>query len=203
MKTKLHSLCIGLAMLGGVYPVLAQPALGIVPTNNQVILFWPITANGTNGVLQSATNLISPNWMSATDAFPVNYGSQMAVSVSNAASARYFRLSLVPPTADGMAFIPAGSFTIGDTLDGESDAIPTNVYMSAFYMDTNLVSYSQWQSVYTYATSHGYSFTNNAGTDKAANYPVVDRDWYDCVGIMHLTNFLRLSCFGHENEVTA
>jgi hypothetical protein len=23
------------------------------------------------------------------------------------------------------------------------------------------------------------------------------------IGIMHLTNFLRLSCFGHENEVTA
>ena len=26
-----------------------------------------------------------------------------------------------------------------------SDAIPMNVYVSAFYMDTNLVSYSQWQ----------------------------------------------------------
>src|SRR6202034_2320871 len=35
-------------------------------------------------------------------------------------------------TSDGMAFIPAGEFTMGDTLDGESDAIPTNVYVSAF-----------------------------------------------------------------------
>jgi hypothetical protein len=26
---------------------------------------------------------------------------------------------------------------------------------------------------------------------------------YKTCGIMHLTNFLRLSCFGHENEVTA
>jgi len=83
-------------------------------------------------------------------------------------------------TADGMAFISAGSFTIGDTLDGESDAIPTNVYVSAFYMDTNLVSLSQWQGVYSYATSHGYSFVN-AGTDKAANCPVETVDWYDCV----------------------
>ncbi|MGB7748761.1 MAG: SUMF1/EgtB/PvdO family nonheme iron enzyme, partial [Verrucomicrobiia bacterium] len=76
--------------------------------------------------------------------------------------------------------IPAGSFTMGDTLDGESDAIPTNVMVSAFYMDTNLVSYSQWQGVYSYATGHGYSFVN-AGTDKAANTPVEWVDWYDAV----------------------
>jgi formylglycine-generating enzyme required for sulfatase activity len=160
--------------------VLAQPALGIVPTNNQVIIYWLITTSGTNGVLQSTTSLVSPNWLSATDAFPVNYGSQIAVSVSNVPSARFFRLSLVPPTADGMALIPAGSFTIGDTLDGESDAIPTNVYVSAFYMETNLVSYSQWQGVYSYATSHGYSFVV-AGSGKAANTPVELVAWYDCV----------------------
>jgi formylglycine-generating enzyme len=173
-------LFIGLVLLAGVHPVLAQLALGIVPTNHQVILFWPITIYGTNGVLQSATNLVSPNWLSATDAFPVNFGPQIAVSVTTAASARFFRLSMVPPVADGMAFIPAGAFTMGDTLDGESDAIPTNVYVSAFYMDTNLVSLSQWQGIYSYATNHGYSFIN-AGTDKAANTPVEIVDWYDCV----------------------
>jgi formylglycine-generating enzyme required for sulfatase activity len=81
-----------------------------------------------------------------------------------------------------MALIPPASFTIGDTLDGETDAIPTNVYVSAFYMDTNLVSYSQWQSVYSYATSHGYGF-DDAGSAKgnAANQPVQMLDWYDVV----------------------
>src|SRR5271169_1776676 len=177
MKTKLQCFFIGLALLAAVHPVLAQPELGIVPTNNQVILFWPIIGGGTNGVLQSATNLVSPNWLSATDAFPVDYSSQIAVSVTNVSSARFFRLSLVPPTADGMAFIPAGSFTIGDTLDLENDAIPTNVYVSAFYMDTNLVSSNQWAGVYSYATSHGYSFTN-AGAGKAGNNPVETVDWY-------------------------
>jgi formylglycine-generating enzyme len=186
MKTK-NALCgisiavvLQLGVLAVVHPVLAQPALGIVPTNNQVILFWPSSTHGTNGVLQSATNLVSPNWLSATDAFPVNYGSQIAVSVTNVSSARFFRLSLVPPTADGMAFIPADSFTIGDTLDGESDAIPTNVYVSAFYMDVNLVTSNQWAGVYSYATSHGYSF-DNAGEGKAANNPVQLVAWYDCV----------------------
>jgi formylglycine-generating enzyme required for sulfatase activity len=159
-----------------VHPVLAQPALGIVPTNNQVILFWPITGDGTNGVLQSATDLVSLNWLSATDAFPVNYGSQVAVSVTNVSAARFFRLSLVPPTADSMALIPAGTFTMGDTLDG----LTTNIYVSAFYMDTNLVSYSQWQAVYAYATSQGYGF-DNPGAGNAANQPVQTVDWYDVV----------------------
>jgi formylglycine-generating enzyme required for sulfatase activity len=83
---------------------------------------------------------------------------------------------------DGMAFIPAGSFTMGDGPgpDGESDAIPTNVTVSAFYMDKNLVSYSQWQSIYSWATNHGYGFVN-AGSGKAANHPVQTVDWYDCV----------------------
>ena len=69
---------------------------------------------------------------------------------------------------------------MGDTLDGESDALPTNVYVPAFYMDTNLVSLSQWQGVYSYATSHGYTFVN-AGAGKAANHPVQTLYWwYDC-----------------------
>jgi formylglycine-generating enzyme required for sulfatase activity len=42
------------------------------------------------------------------------------------------------------------------------------------------VSYSQWQSVYSYATSHGYGFVN-AGSGKAANHPVQTVDWYDVV----------------------
>jgi formylglycine-generating enzyme required for sulfatase activity len=79
-----------------------------------------------------------------------------------------------------MAFIPAGLFTIGDTLEGELDAIPTNVTVSAFYMDVNLVSYSQWQSVYNWATNQGYGF-DNAGAGKGTNHPVQSVNWYDCV----------------------
>jgi formylglycine-generating enzyme required for sulfatase activity len=197
MKIKLESLFIGLAMLAGGHPVLGQSAMGIVATNNQVILYWPINVGGTNGVLQSTTNLVSPNWLSATDAFPVDSCSQVAfpvddscsqiaVWVTNTTSARFFQLSLVPPTSDGMALIPAGPFTMGDTLDGESDAATTNVYVSSFYMDTNLVSLSQWQGVYSYATNHGYSFVEvgtiaDAGSGKGTNYPVEMVDWYDCM----------------------
>jgi formylglycine-generating enzyme required for sulfatase activity len=81
-----------------------------------------------------------------------------------------------------MVLIPAGAFTMGDTTDGnqDGDAVPISVTVSAFYMDVNLVSYSQWQTVYNWATSHGYGF-DYAGAGKAANHPVQTVDWYDVV----------------------
>jgi len=80
-----------------------------------------------------------------------------------------------------MVLIPAGPFTMGDSLDGEFDAIPTvTVDVSAFYMDVTLVSWNQWQSVYNWAMGNGYTFVN-AGSGKAATHPVQSVDWYDCV----------------------
>jgi formylglycine-generating enzyme required for sulfatase activity len=180
ISAHLSSLFILAALLVAVRPVAAQPAIGIARAGPQTILFWPATTSGTNGVLQSSTSLASPSWVTATDAAPANYAPYTAVSVTNSSSPRFFRLSLVPPTADGMALIPAGPFTMGDALDGETDAVPTNIYVSAFYMDTNLVSYSQWQGVYAYATSLGYDF-DHAGSGKADNHPVQTVDWYDAV----------------------
>jgi formylglycine-generating enzyme required for sulfatase activity len=155
MRTKLCLFLMVSAVLASMNSSMARPTLSIVPTNNQAILFWPANAGGTNGVLNATASLASPNWLSATDVVTVSYGSYVAVAVGNSYSARFFRLALVPPAADGMALVPAGWFTMGDTLDSESDAVPTNIYVSAFWMDTNLVSYGQWQGVYAYATSEG------------------------------------------------
>ena len=81
----------------------------------------------------------------------------------------------------GMVVIPAGSFTMGDSLDGDSSDLPLHsVYVSAVYMDKYLVTYALWQQVYQWATSHGYSF-DYSGSGKAASHPVQSIDWYDCV----------------------
>jgi formylglycine-generating enzyme required for sulfatase activity len=84
----------------------------------------------------------------------------------------------------GMALIPAGSFTMGNCMDpseGASDELPLHtVYVSAFYMDKYLVTKSLWDSVYQWATNHGYSF-DYAGSGKAANHPVQTLAWYDMV----------------------
>ncbi|MGH7953864.1 MAG: formylglycine-generating enzyme family protein, partial [Limisphaerales bacterium] len=171
----LRSLFIALALLAGVHSALAQPTLSITPAGNQSVLYWPGIPGTNIVILQSATNLASPDWVTANDAVPVT-----AATVSNTSPARFFRLIYTnPPT--GMALIPAGWFTMGDTLDSEGDAIPTNIYVSAFYVDTNLVSFSFWQTVYNAATAFdGYTFVN-AGAGKGANYPVETVDWYDCV----------------------
>jgi ankyrin repeat protein/formylglycine-generating enzyme required for sulfatase activity len=88
------------------------------------------------------------------------------------------QLSIAPA---GMALIPAGAFTMGDSLDGDHSALPLHtVYVSAFYMDVNLVSLNQWQLVYNWATNHGFGFVH-AGAGKAANHPVQRVDWYDTV----------------------
>jgi len=154
-------------------PVLAQVTnLGIAPAGNQSVLYWPVT--NANYILQSTTNLASPVWVTANDALAVT-----ASTVTNGLPQRFFRLLYTNPPA-GMALIPAGLFTMGDTLDGEADAVPTNIYVSAFYMDTNLVSSNLWSQVYTYAQGQGYGFVN-IGSGKGTNYPIQGLDWYDCV----------------------
>lgn len=168
------------AWLVSLHPAPAQVILGVVQTNHQTVLFWPAAA--TSYVLQANTNPVSSNWIYVTDAVPVAYGSQTAVAVTNGTGMRFFRLMQIPPTtSDGMALISAGSFTIGDTVDGESDAIPTNVYVSVFYMETNLVSSNLWQSVFAYAVNRGYGFDIGDGLGKAADHPVQTVNWYDVV----------------------
>jgi formylglycine-generating enzyme required for sulfatase activity len=178
MKTKLRFLFIALALLADVHSAFAQVTnLGIAAAGQQSLIYWP-TSSTTNYILQTTASLSSPNWVTASNAVTVN-----AVTVTNSAPSGYFRLLvLVSTNPPGMVLIPAGSFMIGNSIgDGDiTDASPTNVYVSAFYMDTNLVSLSQWQGVYSYATSQGYTFVN-AGSDKAANTPVETVDWYDCV----------------------
>jgi len=184
MKCKRNCLFITLSLLAGVRQASAQVTnLGIAPApGGQSILYWPVSS--TNYVLQTVTNLTSTNWATVRTAYPVNAG-----QVSNSAPSGFFRLQPVTvPT--GMALIPAGWFTMGNylffngaTSDPDiTDATPTNIYVSAFAMDVNLVSYGLWTNVYAYATSHGYNFDDaGAGKNSAANFPVETVNWYDCV----------------------
>jgi formylglycine-generating enzyme required for sulfatase activity len=182
MKIHFRHLFIMLALFA-VLPS-ARPAavqMGIARAGNNLVLSWP--ASVTSYVLQSTTNLATTNWVTVSNYLPITVSNNITVTVTNTSLVRFFRLLLpaTPTTPAGMVLIPAGAFTMGDYLDGESDAVPTvNVTVSAFYMDTNLVSYSLWQSVYGWATSAGYGFDNN-GSAKAPNHPVQTVNWYDTV----------------------
>jgi len=134
---------------------------------------WQLATNLNGGNAVLASNVVSG--ISITNAFITN-----SIFAGNGGGlTNVTAATLAIP--QGMALIPAGTFSMGDSLDGESDATPTmNITVSAFYMDLNLVSYAQWQSVFFWATNHGYGFVN-AGAGKAANHPVQTVDWYDSV----------------------
>ncbi len=105
-----------------------------------------------------------------------------SVSVSNPYGSTNSAGALLTIVPNSMALIPAGSFTMGDTLDGESDAIPTTIYVSAFYMDVYDVTETLWANIYDWALANGYDFDNTgAASPKGANYPVQSVDWYDVV----------------------
>ena len=184
MKTALQSVRIGLSALA-LGAGLAAQGEALVITNITMVGATPRLGVRSDlsitNEIQYCTNLSQGWWLALTNVV-VAQSPYWFVDVGAPPSPqRFYRARVVGPTPGGMALIPAGSFTMGDALDGESDALPLHtVYARAFCMDTNLVSYTFWQQVYQWATTHGYSF-DNAGACKAANHPVQTINWYDAV----------------------
>lgn len=89
---------------------------------------------------------------------------------------------LDPPP--GMAFIPGGSFTMGNGFDpdeGWATELPSHVvYVSACYMERTEVTKALWDEVRDWGLTHGY-IDLPAGNAKAANHPVVSVSWYAIV----------------------
>ncbi len=151
-------LLFALALMAGVHQAAAQLPV-ITSFSQDGLLVCSNLQAGSVATVEWASLLSGPwnsNWAGLA-AVTVNSNNTIQVSVP-----MFYRVRGVAntplTTSDGMVLIPAGVFTMGDTLDDESDAVPTNIDASAFYMDTNLVSYSQWQTVYLYATNTGYGF---------------------------------------------
>jgi len=67
-------------------PPLSPPVLSILLNGHQSVLSWP--ASATNYLLQSATNLSSPNWVTISNATSVT-----SITVTNSLPAQYFRLA--------------------------------------------------------------------------------------------------------------
>jgi formylglycine-generating enzyme required for sulfatase activity len=81
---------------------------------------------------------------------------------------------------EGFSLIPAGPFTMGDSLDGLSDAPTRTVTLDAFYMGKYEVTKAEWDEVRTWGLSNGYTDLA-AGSGKASNHPVHTISWYDMV----------------------
>ncbi len=64
---------------------LVPPSLGIASAGNQVVVYWPVDA--TNYLLQTTTNLSSPNWATVSNGVPI-----IGVTLTNYPSGAFFRL---------------------------------------------------------------------------------------------------------------
>lgn len=114
-------------------------------------------------------------WNAGTD-WPGRFNSQCRVRVTADDGT-------APPAPTDMAYIPAGTFQMGDTFltDGSTDELPVHsVHISAFFMDKFEVSREKWVDAYTWAIGHGYDFAHS-GSFKAVNHPVHTINWYDTV----------------------
>ena len=184
MKPSLCALVLGAGV--------AAQAAPLVITNITMVGATPqfavLSDLGVTNQIQCSTNLSQTNWVVLTNLLVAQSPYWFGDVAAPPASQRFYRVAALAastPTPSGMVLIPAGSFTMGDTLGDDTsqfhDETPTHmVNVSAFYMDTNLVSYTLWTNVYQWATNHGYSF-DNAGLGKVTNHPVQTVDWYDVV----------------------
>ena len=159
--------------------VFAAQAAAPVITDTALVPRFTIQSDlGVTNQIQYSTSLSETNWVVLTN-LVVTESPYWFVDVdAPTAPRRFYRvlaLGTNSPAPPGMALIPAGSFMMGNCMDpgeGYSDELPLHtVNVSAFYMDTNLVSYTLWTNVYEWAIAHGYTF-DNAGSGKAANHPV-------------------------------
>jgi len=177
MKTKLQSLLIVLAMFACVHQAAAQGTRFFRISGPTITTITAWRMDGTIIWSNAMPGAVYTFQAASYPAGGTNWVDYVQITATNGVVTN--RLIDISPPA-GMALIPAGVFTMGDTLDGESNAIPTSVTVSGFYMDTQVVSYGFWLSVYNWATNNGYDF-DNPGSGKAANHPVQTVDWYDAV----------------------
>jgi formylglycine-generating enzyme required for sulfatase activity len=79
-----------------------------------------------------------------------------------------------------MVFVPAGFGQPSQLVSEVSSSSRYDIFTSAFFMDKFEVSKSLWDSVYNWAITNGYNFSN-AGTATGPTHPVTGISWYDAV----------------------
>src|SRR5882762_2289773 len=138
-----------------------------------------ISADGNVTWTNALTNVICTVQAADSLTNASNWVDYIQVPISNqVVSRRLFDPN--PPV--GMAFIPAGSFIMGDTFNDSpaswSERPVHTVDVSGFCMDKYLVTKALWDEVKAWNGGNGYSYTSS-GSGTAANHPVLFADWYD------------------------
>ena len=84
-----------------------------------------------------------------------------------------------PAPPPGMAYIPAGTFQMGDNFN-EGGGLPVHVvFVSGFFLDKFEVKNELFVNVATWASGHGYSISG--GNSDGNGYPVWGMSWYEAI----------------------
>jgi formylglycine-generating enzyme required for sulfatase activity len=102
----------------------------------------------------------------------------VTVSDGSLTASDTFLLTVNSAVPTGMALIPQGAFTMGDSLDGMSYAPTSTVTLDAFYIGKYEVTKAEWDEVRTWGLSNGYTDLA-AGSGKASNHPVQTITWFN------------------------
>ncbi len=164
----LSSFSQGLAQGARFFRLVSTATTRIISITPTGIVTWTNSQTNVTCTVKAASNLLGgTNW--------VDY---VQVPISNAVTTHRL-FDLAPPP--GMVLIPAGSFSMGDSLDSTPEELPVHtVYVSAFYVDRFETTKALWDEVFLWAAGHGYSF-DHPGLGKATNHPVNTINWFDCV----------------------
>jgi formylglycine-generating enzyme required for sulfatase activity len=150
---------------GVVHGLTAAPTLGAA-------MDAPAAGTGT-GAFSSALTGLSPETTYyarayATSTVGIGYGADITFKTA-------------PATPAGFSFIPAGSFQMGDALDGIGDAPVRQVTVSAFYMAQRETTKALWDEVRDWGVSRGYTDLPIGG-DNSSNHPAAhSMSWYDLI----------------------
>ena len=172
-------LCSALA-LGATVAALGQTVITSFSANG--VLACSNLAPGSVATVEWASSAAGPwtnNW-AGLDSVTVDSNGMIQVSVP-----MFYRVRGTNSAPSGMALIPSGSFTMGDSFELDSSALPLHtVCVSGFYMDKYDVTKALWDEVYQWATNRTAGVRcsfDYPGSGKASTHPVQTIDWYDCV----------------------
>jgi formylglycine-generating enzyme required for sulfatase activity len=139
---------------------------------------------GVTNLVLCSSNLNGTNWTVLTNLLVTQTPYSVLDPEALSSEARFYRVQAQAPSSPpGTALIPGGAFAMGDPLGnpyaGDERPLHTN-YVSAFYMDVNLVTKALWDEVFEWALAHDYDI-ESPGLGKDTNHPVVEVFWYAAV----------------------
>jgi formylglycine-generating enzyme required for sulfatase activity len=142
----------------------------------------PYTWTNLTGTLPTGLSLSAGGLLNGTPSTATNTTVTIQVKGNNGrTSSRTYAFAVF--TTNEMAFIPAGTFDMGDAKgDGYAFEVPVHsVSVNAFHMDVRLVTWAQWREVRDWGLAHGYTDLADVGAGKADDHPVQSVSWVDCV----------------------